>query len=109
MGLDISITSRKKIICPKCGEVVSRVDVDSEDSGGRVWYDFLEPIGYYVPFEQRTEENDWYAKDMVLTDGQAQELYNFLQRETPYNWRNASILIAVALCERNDVVINANW
>ena len=35
------------------------VDIASTDSGGRLWYDFLERLGYYVPYEKRTKENDW--------------------------------------------------
>ncbi len=109
MGLDISITRRKKVVCPKCGEVVSYTDVDCKDSGGRVWYSLLKSFGYYVPIEQRTEENDWYAKDMTLTDSQADELYRFLESESVYNGRNVANLIAIARYERDDIVINANW
>ena len=71
MGLDITFMRRKNIVCPKCGEIVGHTTVDSIDAGGRGWYPLLESIGYYVPYEQRTEENDWYGKDMVLTDEQA--------------------------------------
>lgn len=27
-------------------------DVASTDSGGSLWYDFLEKLGYYVPYEK---------------------------------------------------------
>ena len=52
MGLDITIMERKDVRCPHCGEVVNTVDVSSTDSGGRLWYDFLERLGYYVPYEK---------------------------------------------------------
>ena len=58
MSLDITFTRRKKIVCPKCGEVVGHNDLDTVDSGGRLWFPFLEQIGYYVPYDKRTEEND---------------------------------------------------
>lgn len=71
MGLDVSIIRRKDLVCPKCGEVVSTISMDDVDSGGRVWYPFLESIGYYVPYDQWTEENDWYGKDMKTYKGMA--------------------------------------
>lgn len=80
MSLDVRIKRRKDIVCPKCDEVVAYTDIDCVDGGGRPWYPFLESIGYYVPYEQRTEENNWYGKDMVLTDGQTKELYDFVKR-----------------------------
>lgn len=109
MGLDITFYQRKKVVCPKCGEIVGQNEVSSASSGGRVWYDFLEPIGYYVPYEQRTEENDWYGKDMVLTDEQAREAYNFVKKNDVFDWDDVRGLIARALLENDSVVINANW
>ena len=58
--------------------------VDCEDSGGYVWRSFLESIGYYVPIDERTEENDWCGKDMTLTDNQVDEMYAFLRKEDVY-------------------------
>ena len=55
MGLDIVVMERKDVCCPHCGEVITTVDVASTDSSGRLWYDFLERLGYYVPYEKRTE------------------------------------------------------
>ena len=109
MGLDISISRRKKIVCPACGEVVGYDVVVCEDSSGRIWYSFLESIGYYVPFEQRTEENDWYGKDMVLTEDQVKELYRFVESNSPYNHGAIRCLIATASFEHGDVVVNADW
>lgn len=55
MGLDIVVMERKDVRCPHCGEVITSVDVSSVNSGGRLWYDFLERLGYYVPYEKREE------------------------------------------------------
>jgi hypothetical protein len=109
MGLDITITQRKKNICPHCGKVTGYSDVCSASSGGRGWYPFLELIGYYVPYELRTEENDWYGKDMALTKEQANHAYHFVKDEEIYNWREIRGLIAVALVEKDDIVVNADW
>ena len=109
MGLDVRFTQRKKNICPHCGKITGQTDVDSIDSGGRAWYPFLESIGYYVPYEQRTEENDWYGKDMVLTKEQADYAYQFAKETEPYNWREIRGLIAVALIEDDNIVVNADW
>lgn len=109
MGLDIRFTQRKNIVCPKCGEIVTTLDVNSQNSGGRVWYPFLEAIGYYVPYEQRTEENDWYGKDMVLTKEQADQAYKFIKDNEMYNWREIRGLIAAALIEEDAIVVSADW
>lgn len=58
MGLDITVMERRDVRCPHCGEVITTVDVANTDSGGSLWYDFLEKLGYYVPYEKRTKEND---------------------------------------------------
>lgn len=109
MGLDVRVTQRRKILCPNCGEEVSHVDVECVDSGGRVWYEPLESIGYYVPYNERTEENDWYAKDMVLNKEQATQIRKFVKCFEVYNHKAISNLIAAAECDGDDVVINADW
>lgn len=109
MGLDISFVRRKKVVCPHCGEVVGHNEVDRIDGGGRGWYPFLESIGYYVEYEQRTEENDWYGKDMVLTDAQAEELYRFIQQHDLYGSVGLPALIALARLENDEIVVNADW
>lgn len=109
MGLDITVTHRKRLVCPKCGEVVGGYDVDSVDSGGRLWYDILEAIGYYVPYDKRTEENNWYGKDMVLTDRQARMVFDFANLIDGYDTQAAARLIAAAKYAGDDVVINADW
>ena len=109
MGLDVSVIRRKDLVCPKCGEVVSTISMDDVDSGGRVWYPFLEAIGYYVPYDKRTEENDWYGKDMKLTDKQVNDLYEFVKKSDLYKSGEIMALIALARMERQDVIINADW
>ena len=109
MSLDITIKERKEFRCPECGRLVTTQDIASESSGGRVWYNFLEPIGYYVPYEKRTDENDWYGEDMVLTEAQAKQLADFVSDNEPYNAWDVECLVARALLHGNKVVINADW
>ena len=109
MGLSVYVTRAKDLICPKCGEVVGTISVDDVDSGGRVWYPFLEEIGYYVPYDKRTEENDWYGKDMRLTKQQTDKLYKFVKKNRPLYFDEIMSLVASAQLEGQDVVINADW
>jgi hypothetical protein len=109
VGLDITVMERKDVRCPHCGEVITTVDVASTDSGGRAWYEFLENIGYCVPYEKRTEKNDWYGKDMVLDNEQAKQLADYAVKKEVYNWDGVESVVATALMHENKVVINANW
>ena len=109
MGLDITIKERKEFRCPDCGRLVTTQDIDAEYSCGRVWYDFLESVGYYVEGDNLTEENDWYGKDMVLTEEQAKQLYDFVSDNLPYRWVAIKNLIASAMPHGDKVVINADW
>ena len=109
MGLDITISRFENIRCPKCGATVDFREIESESSGGRVWYDILERFGYYVPYEERTPDNDWYSKDMKLTDAQTEELYRFVLEHEVYNESFILGIIATAKMEGQCVVINADW
>lgn len=109
MSLDITIKERKEFRCPDCGQLVTTQNINTEYSSGRVWYDFLESVGYYVPYEKRAEENDWYGEDMVLTEAQAKQLADFVSDNEPYNARDVECLVARALMHGNKVVINADW
>lgn len=109
MGLDITVMERKDVRCPHCGEVITKVDVASTDSGGRVWYEFLENIGYCVPYGKRTEEKDWNCLDMVLDNEQAKQLADYAVKKEVYNWDGVESVVATALMHENKVVINANW
>ena len=109
MSLDITIKERKEFYCPDCGRLVMAQVIGAERSGGRVWYNFLEPIGYYVPYEKRTDENDWYGLDMALDEKQAKQLAQFVSDYLPSNYIEIEDLVASALLHGNKVVINANW
>ena len=100
MSLDITIKERKKFRCPDCGRLVTTQDIDAECSGGRVWYGFLESVGYYVPYEART---------MELSDEQAKQLVDFVSAFQPTEYKAIERLIARALLHGNKVVINADW
>lgn len=109
MGLDITIKERKEFRCPDCGRLVTTRDIAEDCSSGRVWYDFLESVGYYVECDNLTEENDWYGKDMVLTEEQAKQLADFVSDNQPYNYMDVEGLVARALLHGNKVVINSSW
>ena len=109
MGLDITFTRRKSIVCPACGEILGHIDVTSIDAGGRGWYPLLETLGYYVPRNRRTEENNWYGKDMVLSDDQVNEAYQFTKKTNLFGADALQSLIATDLCEKDSIVVNADW
>ena len=109
MSLDITIKERKEFRCPDCGRLVTTKYIDEECSSGRVWYDFLQSVGYYVEDDNPTEEKDWYGEDMVLTEEQAKRLADFVSEYQPYYAKSIYGLVARALMHGNKVVINANW
>ena len=108
MSLDITIKERKEFRCPDCGRLVTTQDIDAECSGGRVWYGFLQGVGYYVEGDNPTEENDWYGKDMVLTEEQAKQLFDFVSEYQPFCARPIYGLVAKALLHGNKVVFNSD-
>ena len=109
MSLDITIKERKEFHCPDCGRLVTTQDIGAECSSGRVWYDFLQGVGYYVEDDNPTEENDWYGKDMVLTEEQAKQLIRFVLDYQPNEYDKIEHLVERALVRGNKVVINADW
>ena len=109
MSLDITIKERKEFRCPECGRLVTTLDIYAECSGGRVWYDFLQGVGYYVEGDNPTEENDWYGEDMVLTEEQAKQLAQFVSDYQPTYYDDIEVLVSRALLHGNKVVINADW
>lgn len=109
MGLNITVMEYKDIRCPRCGEVVNTVEVYGTDSNGSLWCDFLERLGYYVPYEKRTKKNDWYGKDMVLDNEQAKQLVDYAVKKEVYNWDGVERVVTEALAHGNKVVINADW
>ena len=106
MSLDIMVSQVRRVICPHCGEVTGTEVVWEIDSA---WYPFLESIGYYVPYDLRTEENDWYGKNMELTPEQAKELYRFLKTNGVHNNYYMGSMVSRALLEGDPIVVNANW
>ena len=62
MSLDITIKERKEFRCPDCGRLVTTQNIDAVCSGGSEWYDFLESVGYYVPYGEQADY-DWYGMD----------------------------------------------
>ena len=109
MSLDITIKERKEFRCPDCGRLVTTQGIGEECSSGRVWYDFLQGVGYYVEGDNLTEENDWYGKDMVLTEEQAKQLAQFVSDYQPTDYDDIEVLVARALLHGNKVVINSSW
>lgn len=111
MSLDIDFYEQQPVVCPHCGETVKMETIAQECSSGRGWYPILESLGYYVPYEQRTEENDWYGKDMVLTPEQTKEVYKFVKENESDLYYGSTILglLARAILDGTTVVINANW
>ena len=109
MSLDITIKERKEFRCPDCVRLVTTQDIDAECSSGRVWYDFLQGVGYYVEDDNQTEENDWYGEDMVLTEDQTKQLAQFVSDYQPTDYDDIEVLVARALLHGNKVVINADW
>lgn len=109
MGLDITISERKEYRCPNCGISVGYTDIASTDSGGRAWYEFLENVGYCVPYDKRTEEKDWNCLDMVLDNEQAKQLADYAVKKEVYNWDGVEWIVTETLAHGNKVVINADW
>ena len=109
MSLDITIKESKEFRCPECGRLVTTQDISEVRSGGRVWYDFLEKVEYYVPCEKGTKPDDWYGLDMMLDNEQAKQLADFVSDFIPYGYADIENLVARALMRGNKVVINADW
>lgn len=58
---------------------------------------------------RRAAENDWYGKDMILTDEQAKELYKYAKTNCAYNSDTVANLVFYAICNGEKVVVNADW
>jgi hypothetical protein len=111
VSLDIDFYETQPVVCPHCGQTIKMETIDCANSGGRGWYPILESLGYYVPYEKRTEDNDWYCKNMTLTPEQTKEVYKYVKEHLfeLYNAMSVMSLIARATLEGTTVVINANW
>ena len=107
MGLDIRISRAKPIYCPHCGELVTYRAVDTVDSGGSSWYEFLEYAKYYKPY---LIEQDMYGEDMTLSKEQVSELIKFIDRNPElYMARDIYRMVESARIDGDKIVINADW
>lgn len=97
MGFDIKVLRYDVGKCTHCGKPIKGTIQDCEYSGGRVWKEYLEKIGYYVPYE------------MTLTSEQAKDLATFAREHYLYNWASIVALVDRAIESGSFVVINANW
>lgn len=110
MSLDIRFKTQTPIICPHCGEVASYETIDEVSSGGRVWYDFLEDIGYYVSDEKQANEvPSKYGEDMILSIGQIKTLRKFLKTHDIYEYRDIDCMALKALIDEQKLIVNADW
>lgn len=107
MGLDIRISRAKPIYCPHCGELVTYKPMESIDSCGRQWYEFLEYMKYYKPY---IIEQDMYGKDMMLNKEQVNELIKFIDRNSELCMaQNIYGMAESARIDGDQIVINADW
>lgn len=111
MGFDITIIRCDVGKCPHCDEPIIGKIYDFVDSGGCSWKEYLEKIGYYVPYEIREKEPDRYfcGKDMTLTSEQAKDLATFAKEHDLYNWASIVALVDCAIENGDFVVIDADW
>nr|DAZ70251.1 MAG TPA: zinc finger domain protein [Caudoviricetes sp.] len=111
MGLDITVCRCHMEKCPHCGKPIRGTILDQVDSCGRFWSEYLEKIGYYVPYEIREKEpeRDFYGKDMTLKSEQTKDLATFAREHELYNWVSIMALVDCAIENGDFVVINADW
>ena len=111
MGFAITVSRYDVGKCPHCGKPIKDTFRDYEVSGGRVWKEYLEEIGYYAPYEIREKEpeRDFYGKDMTLTTEQAKYLATFARVRDVYSWVSIVALVDCAIENGELVVINADW
>lgn len=97
--------------CPNCDEPIIGTIHDFVDSCGCSLEEYLEKIGYYVPYEIREKEPDRYfcCKDMMLTSEQAKDLATFAREHDLYNWASIVALVDRAIENGDSVVIDADW
>ena len=111
MGFDITVSRYDVAKCPHCGKPIKDIIRDQIDSCGYAWREYLEGIGYYVPYEicKKEPERDFYGKDMTLTTEQAKDLATFAREHDLYNWARIMALVDCAIENGDFVVINADW
>ena len=107
MGLDIRISRAEPIYCPHCGELVTYKPMESIDSCGRRWYEFLEYVKYYKPY---LIEQDMYGEDMTLSKEQVNELIKFIDRSPElYMAQDIYRMVETARVHDDAIIINADW
>ena len=107
MGLDIRISRANPIYCPHCGELVTYKPMESIDSCGRRWYEFLEYVKYYKPY---LIEQDMYGEDMTLSKEQVNELIKFIDRNPElYMAQDIYRMVETARVHDDAIIINADW
>ena len=107
MGLDIRSSHAEPIYRPHCGELVTYKPMESIDSCGRRWYEFLEYVKYYKPY---LIEQDMYGEDMTLTKEQVNELIKFIDRNPElYMAREVYRMVETARVNDDKIIINADW
>ena len=107
MGLDIRISRAEPIYCPHCGELVTYKPMESIDSCGRRWYEFLEYVKYYKPY---LIEQDMYGEDMTLSKEQVNELIKFIDRNQElYMAQDIYRMVETARVHDDAIIINADW
>lgn len=104
LGIDCDLTQYP---CPPYKAVV--VDRETVPSDIKLTAEVDIDHSYYVPYEKRTKENDWYGKDMVLDNEQAKQLADYAVKKEVYNWDGVEWIVTEALAHGNKVVINADW
>lgn len=109
MGFAIEISQFDVDKCPHCGKPIKGPLRDWTKSGGPAWREFLKKIGYYVPYDERTPDSDWYGKDMTLTAEQAKDLATFARTYDVYGRANICAMVEDALDDSGFIVINADW
>lgn len=110
MGFDITVSRYDVGKCPHCGKPIKGTIRDYVESGGWVWKEYLEGIGYYAPYEIREKEpeRDFYGKDMTLTYEQAKDLATFARDHDVYGGVRIEMLVDLAIENGDFVVINAD-
>lgn len=112
MGLDITIYEKEPVICPCCRAIVKYDTADEVNSSGKDWYDFLENIGYYIPYKKQSDKeavNSWYGKNMELSLEQVTDMVKFVRQHKVYNYYEIEQLVRNTKLEGHLIVINADW
>ena len=110
MSLGITVKVQQPVICPCCGKITGYKTIEEIDSGGGEWYDYLESVSYYVPYEKwKNGEKDKYGEDMILSETQIELMKKYIQNHNIYYGNAIFNAISEAQIDGDAVIINANW